>query len=98
MSVPHLRIRARQRHEDHRGRHRSSTELGTTSAHDAELVSLRAGQDSPGLSLSLSDVDPAWPERQQAVNLLNRRALLAGREAGARFRRTGAARARLAPA
>src|SRR5215813_7176218 len=39
-------------------------------AHDAELVPLRVGQHSPGLSASLPDVDPARPERKQAVDLL----------------------------
>src|SRR6266550_3358651 len=39
-------------------------------AHYAELVSLRVGQDGPGLSAGLPDVDPARPEREQAVNLL----------------------------
>ena len=39
-------------------------------AHDTELVSLRVGQDSPGLSAGLPDVDPAGPERKKAVNLL----------------------------
>ena len=39
-------------------------------AHDAELVSFRIGQDSPGLSAGLPDVDPARPEREKAVNLL----------------------------
>ena len=39
-------------------------------AHYAELVSLRIGKDSPGLSAGLADVDPARPERKKAVNLL----------------------------
>jgi len=39
-------------------------------AHDSELVSLRVGQDSPGLSAGLADVDPARPEHAKAVNLL----------------------------
>jgi hypothetical protein len=39
-------------------------------AHYAELVSLRVGQDSPGLSASLPNVHPARTQRQQAVNLL----------------------------
>jgi hypothetical protein len=39
-------------------------------ADDAELVSLGVGQDSPGLGAGLPDVDPARPERKQAVNLL----------------------------
>src|SRR5919204_6999503 len=39
-------------------------------AHDAELVSLRVGKDSPGLSATLPDVHPARPERDKAVNLL----------------------------
>jgi len=38
--------------------------------HDAELVSLRVGKDSPRLSAGLPDVDPARPERNKAVNLL----------------------------
>jgi hypothetical protein len=37
--------------------------------HDAELVPLRIGQHSPGLSTALADVDPASTERKQAVNL-----------------------------
>ena len=37
---------------------------------DAELVSLRIGQDSLGLSVGLADVDPARPEREKAVDLL----------------------------
>ena len=39
-------------------------------AHYAELVSLRVGQDRPGLSAGLPDVDPARPERHKTVNLL----------------------------
>ena len=39
-------------------------------AHDAELIPLRVGQDGPGLGAGLPDVDPARPERKQAVNLL----------------------------
>jgi len=39
-------------------------------AHDAELVSLRVGKDSPGFSASLADAGPACPERKKAVNLL----------------------------
>jgi hypothetical protein len=39
-------------------------------AHDAEVVSLWVGKDSPGLGASLPDVDPAHPERKKAVNLL----------------------------
>ena len=39
-------------------------------AHYAELVSLRVGQDSPGLSAGLPDVDPARPECKKAINLL----------------------------
>jgi hypothetical protein len=39
-------------------------------AHDSELVSLRVGQDSPGLSAGLADVDPTRPEHTKAVNLL----------------------------
>jgi hypothetical protein len=35
-----------------------------------ELVSLRVGQDSPGFSAGLADVDPARPERKKAVDLL----------------------------
>jgi hypothetical protein len=38
--------------------------------HDAELVSLRIGQDSPGFSARLPDVDPARSEGEKAVNLL----------------------------
>ena len=36
-------------------------------AHDAELVSFRVGQDSPGLSAGLPDADPTRPEREKAV-------------------------------
>ena len=39
-------------------------------AHYAELVSLRIGKDSPGLSAGLPDVDSACPERKKAVNFL----------------------------
>ncbi len=39
-------------------------------AHYAELVSLRAGKDSPGVSAGLADVDPACPKRKEAVDLL----------------------------
>src|SRR6266571_5812262 len=39
-------------------------------AHYAELVSLRVGQDSPGLSAGLPDVGPARPECKKAINLL----------------------------
>src|SRR5215475_7917892 len=39
-------------------------------AHDAELVSLRVGQDGPGLGAGLPDVDPAGPERNKTVDLL----------------------------
>src|SRR5262249_57308788 len=39
-------------------------------AHHAELVSLRVGQDGPGLSAGLPDVNPAGPECKKAVNLL----------------------------
>jgi len=39
-------------------------------AHYAELVSLRIGKDSPGLSAGLPDVGSARPEREQAVNFL----------------------------
>ena len=39
-------------------------------AHYAELVSLRIGQHSPGLSAGLPHVDPARPEREKAVDLL----------------------------
>jgi hypothetical protein len=39
-------------------------------AYYAELVSLRVGKDSPGLSAALADVDPARPERKKALNLL----------------------------
>jgi hypothetical protein len=38
-------------------------------AHHAELVSLRVGQDGPGLSAGLADVDRACPERDKAVDL-----------------------------
>jgi hypothetical protein len=37
---------------------------------DAELVSLRIGQDSPGLSVGLADAGPARPEGEKAVDLL----------------------------
>src|SRR6266581_4925717 len=40
-------------------------------AHHAELVALRVGQDSPGLSAGLPDVDPARPECKKAINLLS---------------------------
>ena len=40
-------------------------------AHDAELVSLRVGKDSPGLSAGLADAGPARPEPKKAVNLLS---------------------------
>src|SRR5437016_2646956 len=39
-------------------------------AHYAELVSLRVGQDGPGFSAGLPDVDPARPQRKKAINLL----------------------------
>ena len=39
-------------------------------AHDAELVSLRVGKDSPGLGAGLPDVDLTSPERKEAVDLL----------------------------
>jgi len=39
-------------------------------AHYAELVIFRVGKDSPGFSAGLSDVYPARPEREKAVNLL----------------------------
>ena len=39
-------------------------------AHYAELVSLRIGKDSPGLSAGLPDVYVARPEREKAVNFL----------------------------
>ena len=38
--------------------------------HDAELVSLRVGENGPGLGAGLPDVDRARPERQKTVNLL----------------------------
>ena len=39
-------------------------------AHYAELVSLRVGQNGPGLGAGLTDVHPARPERKKAVDLL----------------------------
>jgi hypothetical protein len=39
-------------------------------ANHAELVSLRIGEDRPGLCAGLPDVDPARPEREKALNLL----------------------------
>src|SRR5436305_4514615 len=39
-------------------------------AYYAELVSFRIGQHGPGLSAGLPDVDPACPEREEAVYLL----------------------------
>jgi hypothetical protein len=39
-------------------------------AHHTELVTLRVGKDSPGLSAGLSDVYPARPQREKAANLL----------------------------
>jgi hypothetical protein len=49
---------------------RALTDKSFLRAHHAELVALRIGQDSPGLSATLADVDPAGPEREKAVNLL----------------------------
>src|SRR5450759_5943938 len=39
-------------------------------AYHAEFVALRVGQDHPGLSAGLPDVDPARPEREKALNLV----------------------------
>jgi hypothetical protein len=39
-------------------------------ARDAELVSLRIGQDGPGFSAGLPDVGPARPEGKKAAGLL----------------------------
>ena len=39
-------------------------------AHDAELISLRVGQDNPGLSAGLPDVYPASSEREETADLM----------------------------
>src|SRR5260370_18978271 len=39
-------------------------------AYDAELVALRVGQHGPGLRAGLPDVDPARPQREEALDLL----------------------------
>jgi hypothetical protein len=49
---------------------RFSTDERFLRAHDAELVPLGVGKDSPGLGTGLADIDPARPEREKAVNLL----------------------------
>ena len=49
---------------------RASSDERFLRAHDAELVSLRVGQDSPGFSAGLADAGPARPERKKAVDLL----------------------------
>src|SRR6266566_7731627 len=38
--------------------------------HHAELISLRIGENYPGLSASLPDIDPACPERKKTADLL----------------------------